>query len=456
MFRATVSESRLRSFSRAFFCCAKIGNALMLETDEDRVVFSTVNQQRSAYAKFAFSSSFFSVFRGPATAIKCKINLKTFLLAFRSLGKTRKLHFRLDGAQNEVQMELVDHNGIRRTYRFPFEDDAEVIGADFKTHGLNMVSSSAKMFQTRFVENFASALTEASVIPTSSSITMKSYITVSHSAKFFHTECQISAADFSEFRIHPDAYGQEITFPLREMKAMLGFCKELDNPFYLFFGMPGQPILMTNSDDGKTDIYVMIVVSTLGDPDAAPASELNDPSPEPARAPPRDDLSARAAASSSRGDDAKALHAHAHSPRAGRAIGRGELRRPDSRNTARSDEPTQRAAAASASSTLSPTQVSSWGKKKQWGDATRPRTQNTDERLEVDSKISFDLHPPGGPAEKRRRTEIDDASLDPFASSWEDQRGRSSAIPMRVDRSGDESDSDGGSFVAGTPESATQ
>jgi len=84
-FRASIqSHVKLKHFSKALYCAAKIGSSnLMIETGKDSCTFSSLNHAQSACVKMVFQKHFFrSMSPGK---VKCKVNLKLVLLALRSL-----------------------------------------------------------------------------------------------------------------------------------------------------------------------------------------------------------------------------------------------------------------------------------------------------------------------------------------------------------------------------------
>jgi hypothetical protein len=95
------------------------GDDVVIETAADRVLFRTLNSAQSAYTHFSFLSLFFSTYRHTEAGrfIKCKVNLKSCLAAFRQLQGVVKFVFALDAEDNKLVFTLTNRTGIKRTYR---------------------------------------------------------------------------------------------------------------------------------------------------------------------------------------------------------------------------------------------------------------------------------------------------------------------------------------------------
>jgi len=67
----------------------------------------------------------------------------------------------------------------------------------------------------------------------------------------------ISRQDFSTFQVTEAGQNSEITFCLKEFKAILSFCEAVDNDIYFFYDCGGKPILLSNSADGKAPVICL-------------------------------------------------------------------------------------------------------------------------------------------------------------------------------------------------------
>eukprot|EP00468_Gymnochlora_sp_CCMP2014_P015016 CAMPEP_0167768672 /NCGR_PEP_ID=MMETSP0110_2-20121227/16815_1 /TAXON_ID=629695 /ORGANISM="Gymnochlora sp., Strain CCMP2014" /LENGTH=397 /DNA_ID=CAMNT_0007657407 /DNA_START=69 /DNA_END=1262 /DNA_ORIENTATION=+ len=395
-----------------------------------------MNQSQSSYGRFSIHRSFFNSFRA-STVLKCKVNLRLVLLAFRSLSSTKQITFSLTGHQNELTLELQNHNGIKREYKFPFEEKEDIPQAEIPYEDYNLIGSRAKQFQAKVMDNFASGLVEITFTTTCNSLIVKSFFEEGTRSKFFHTECQLSSSDLKEFKVNPESYGLEITFPQREMKAMLTFCRDQNFDVFVRFGAPGMPLVMTNSLDKKVPLYTEIIVSTLGE---RGASQSQAPSQPRHQSQSRDQ--------SQEGSEGK------------RSPMEQEISQEEKKSYS-GEEKFEEVEKVEASS-LTPTQTSSWVDQKSSitqtrsnsGEVGRSSSSNrhssgsekqsdvksqSELNSEVGSKFSFDLFPPAKNKSNTNKKTYSDKKR------RLDRQGKSEHVGSRC------SDSDE-SFVAGTPD----
>jgi len=86
-------------------------------------------------------------------------------------------------------------------------------------------------------------LDEISIIVTPQTLRLKSYVDDSKvSVKVLHTELSLDPNDFEEFQVTNDA---QITFCLKDFKAILGFCDTSGQPVILYFERGGRPICLS-------------------------------------------------------------------------------------------------------------------------------------------------------------------------------------------------------------------
>ncbi|RUO96665.1 Rad9-domain-containing protein, partial [Jimgerdemannia flammicorona] len=95
---AVIPGQSLKTFSRALACLSKIGDDLTIEATKKKLVLSTLNSSRSAFATYSFFSKFFGEYRvetrqnanaggvanGADKTLICQVLLKTLTTIFRS------------------------------------------------------------------------------------------------------------------------------------------------------------------------------------------------------------------------------------------------------------------------------------------------------------------------------------------------------------------------------------
>ena len=78
------------------------------------------------------------------------------------------------------------------------------------------------------------------------------------------TELVVDAADFEMYSVRPGV--QELTFSLKELRAILNFCDVSGQPVSVYFSDPGQPILWTvNCFDALVVDFVLATLVSTGD-----------------------------------------------------------------------------------------------------------------------------------------------------------------------------------------------
>ena len=127
-------------------------------------------------------------------------------------------------------------------------------------------------FLNKYISNFHSGLEETTFIPTASDLKVQSYIDENNEGlqTVLQTCYSIENADFDEYLVVPECQGQQVTFCLKELKAMLTFCESLDESIHLFFNNSGDPILLSTSAYGLQNSITYaadIVVATLQNDD---------------------------------------------------------------------------------------------------------------------------------------------------------------------------------------------
>ena len=125
------------------------------------------------------------------------------------------------------------------------------------------------------VQNFHSGIEEITFVPLAGNIKMKSYVEEGISAgrpgagevnslAVLSTEIVVDAADFEHYTIKPNT--GELTFSLKELKAILQFCEAAGQPVSIYFSDPGQPILWSvNCYDSLTADFVLATASSPAD-----------------------------------------------------------------------------------------------------------------------------------------------------------------------------------------------
>jgi len=459
-FRASIqSHVKLKHFSKALYCAAKIGSSnLMIETGKDSCTFSSLNHAQSACVKMVFQKHFFrSMSPGK---VKCKVNLKLVLLALRSLNSVKECILKIDGAKNEFKIKLTGYSGITKEFRISFEEQDEIPQAEVPKKQMSMISSRSRIFQSKVLDNFATGLHEVSFIPTSNSLMVKSYVDpdmklqMGPNQKLFHTECKVSEGDFEMFRISPSLHHQTITCPMREVKAVTAFCKDLDFNIVIYLGVPGHPLVMSNSLENDTELFMEVIVSTLEEDPASQQIPMEyglsqQPQTHPQKSQPEPQLQPQ------KQPHVRQLEKSERLEQSHIDVEMNDAKTPQNFELKQSQKSQNSLGVSSGgrnrSPSISPTQVSSWPKN------SIPSRQSQASDDDANSKYSFDQFP--SQHQQQNNVERDGSYHSSNAKRRRlEKESASKRISTRKDGAGQmemhsDSDSDG-SFVAGTPESS--
>lgn len=254
----------VKIFAKIIHCLSKVGDELFLEPAADKLVFRTLNQARSAFVAINFSPNFFESYTLTSEIFpKCKVLLKPCLAVFRSITTVQKCTIRLDEAESRVVIELLCNLGIKKTYRLTFEECEALQAVYSKDNCPNKITSRPRLL-IDVVQNFHSGLDEISFQITEKMFKVKSFIDEdkrSQPSKILHTELTIDPRDFEEYSVGTEP--GEITFCLKEFKALLGFCEVAGQPIHIWFEQGGRPILFSVNFFNAFDVD--FVMATLLD-----------------------------------------------------------------------------------------------------------------------------------------------------------------------------------------------
>ncbi|KAK3736296.1 hypothetical protein QZH41_020758, partial [Actinostola sp. cb2023] len=234
----------------------------------------TVNQSRSAYACFKFHSSFFLNYDDGSKdlpddsqaedMLKCKIAMKSCLSAFKSMNTIEKHVDRckidLNVSQGRLVFVLYCKHGITKTHNLTFQE-CETLQAVFtKDLCPNFITAQSKLLMDT-VCNFPNNQEELSLSVTPDTTVFKNYIDDEPDPnKVIHTQMNLSPEEFDNYQIGVDT---EITFCLKELRAILAFGEYSGQPLNIHFETGGKPIVF--SMDADSTYESDFVLATLVD-----------------------------------------------------------------------------------------------------------------------------------------------------------------------------------------------
>ncbi|KJE95394.1 cell cycle checkpoint control protein [Capsaspora owczarzaki ATCC 30864] len=271
--QCVVPSRSLKAFGRAVHCCAKIGEEIYLEAQANQLLVRTVSLSRAAFACFSFAPQFFDKYRTMPIAglavneqslLKCKVLAKSCQHIFRSLTNIEKTvdhcDISLDLDESRLVFRLFCKHGITKTHYLRFSE-CDTLQAIYGTeHCVNQIACPGAVLNDSVVL-FPVNLEEMTISVTDTELRLASYTEdLVDPKKVLHTEMVIQKDEFELFAIGLPA---DITFCLKEFKAILTFCDTLNEAMQIHFDNAGKPIILSVA----TDMFkAELVLATLLDP----------------------------------------------------------------------------------------------------------------------------------------------------------------------------------------------
>lgn len=271
--KCVIPGINIKVFGRAIHSLAKIGEELYVEPSSKGVAFRTVNSSRSAFASYTFSSGFFSQYddgslnqekdAGEET-VKCKVAMKACLNVFKSLATLERTVERckitLDGEEDKLGIQLNCRHGINKTYNLSFIE-CETLQAVFDRESCpNYIQSQSRVLSDA-VLNFQLNQDEVTLCVSPEKIIIRNYVEDEPDpAKAIHTVLTLEAGEFDRYNITGEG---EVTFCLKEFRAVLTFAEPVNLPVTCHFSNPGSPIIFTV--DNRPMFEGTFVLATLAE-----------------------------------------------------------------------------------------------------------------------------------------------------------------------------------------------
>lgn len=266
LMRSTIGKKSVRVFTNALKCLAAVGEELIIETTRERVlILRTLSQSQSSYAQVRVLPEFFSAsqFDEP---LKCKVNLKTVARSLTGVAKVESFVVALSHEQSTLAFQMQEKSGLRREYRFAFEDQPNILQADFAREAAPNRLCTRPGVLSDCLDNFQNR-EEITLVPARDSLLVKTYVDerAAGSRQVLRTECSINKENLALYEVRDADFGTELTFCMKELAAILAFCNTIELDLRVFFQRGGAPIILSNSERGEEVFVVDIVIATLRD-----------------------------------------------------------------------------------------------------------------------------------------------------------------------------------------------
>jgi hypothetical protein len=173
------------------------------------------------------------------------------MAVFRAHSSVNSCDLILDDEENTLTFILHCKLGVEKKYVLAVEDSV-AHKAVYNKVTPNRIVAKPRTLQD-CVNNFHSSVEEITLVPLPHQVKLKSFVDESvplprggkpgDASAVLMTELVMDVADFELFSIRPGA--QELTFSLKELRAILGLCENLGASVSICFSDPGAPILWT-------------------------------------------------------------------------------------------------------------------------------------------------------------------------------------------------------------------
>jgi cell cycle checkpoint control protein RAD9A len=275
----------IRIFAKMIQCLQKIGDDLFIEATDTKLVLRALNASRSAYFCFTILPNFFESYGLLQSGMDCryKVLLKTLMSVFRTINNVEKMMMRItEDTEAKLIFELSSRNGIKKTtYKLNIEDCEPLQAVYSHENCPHRLVSRAKLLVDS-IANFTGPIEEISLILTKNYVKIRSYFEDQKKpellTKTLQTELTLDTHDFEKYDLNCEHI--ELTFSLKEMKAILGFCEVANQPIALYVDEGGKPLLL--SVRMLHAFEADFVLATLLDTNTATTSELTSSS-QPSR-----------------------------------------------------------------------------------------------------------------------------------------------------------------------------
>ncbi|KAJ2734356.1 hypothetical protein IW152_002365 [Coemansia sp. BCRC 34962] len=258
---AEVPAVSLKTFYRALQCLGSIGEGIWIEAHTNRLELISKNTSQSAYARIVFPAEFFDAYdagESDDTVFRCRVQAKQLVGIFRartqaveqcvlSIEQTAEpVHINSRATHGECRLvvRLAYKQRVCRTHRL-FYEVCETFHSTYDRQDCKGRWCVAATHVASWVTHFVRGSEEMTLHMASSAVRVRSWtaanIAQPDTTRTLHTELSVDPADFDFYSVpHP----VELTFALREFRAVLRYAERMAAPLSAFFDRPGWPLLL--------------------------------------------------------------------------------------------------------------------------------------------------------------------------------------------------------------------
>lgn len=241
--KCVIQCSSAKILGKAVHTLARIGDEVFVETSDEGLVFRTVNSSHSAYVCFKFTETFFLSYNNE-NDIKCKIPIKSLLIAFKSTTTIEKsietCSLELNNNHDNFIINNYCKHDLIKSYHLCLIESEKLEAILGKNDYKNKIIAKSRMM-IKTIQNFPATVEEITLIITNEKVVMKNYVDDEPDPnQIIHTELTLEKEEFEQYELEEEAI---ITFSLKELRAIISFAESCNVPIVINFQTPGKPIL---------------------------------------------------------------------------------------------------------------------------------------------------------------------------------------------------------------------
>jgi len=248
----SIPAVHVRVFARTLKCFEAIGDQVTIEATYDMVKLSCFNAGQSAFATTTLNRGFFESYHlnDPEDTVICRVTLKCLTQSLRSFLTVENLQFKVSRDLTSVTMGLNCKRGVKKTFHFNAEEDREPLRATVDDQPY-CVSLNPRVL-SEYVGEFNAVMDDVTLVPKPESFVVRCNQSSTTSNKSngiekqgLQTELTIDPSEFDIYNIAGD--DTELSFPLKEFKALLNFCDFASQNVQIQYERGGSPIQFTTT-----------------------------------------------------------------------------------------------------------------------------------------------------------------------------------------------------------------
>ena len=201
-----------------------------------------------------------------------KMNIKPICNMMKNLKKVKNMVLFTESGgvngRNQIIFEMTNEASIKRTHKFDYQD-TDIVNAYFDEQQASKLTVYPKVLNG-LLEHLHQTSGEIAVEVSENAFRVKSFHqdlglqvdTKGHAHNYMNTEMVLVTTEFEKFDYKSDESEQELVFCMKEMKALLSLCEQIEGmtPLNMCFCGTGSPIKFSCE---SLEFVVSLTMATL-------------------------------------------------------------------------------------------------------------------------------------------------------------------------------------------------